>query len=348
MANPTNSIPFTSCPAEVTQHILKFVGDPAITRLVSQFFKAHTDEAINSELQMIWIHLHPGQTINPETNLPPIKEIYKKTLQKVPQNPHSLPPVSFERFVDTVDTIKLEDTLTFWKSLRGGKTHIARENLQGLSLDEITDKLSTWIEGTPLVKNLRELHLSNKNLQYLPQEILQLTELRTLSLHNNHLTALPQDINQLLHLEFLHLSDNHLTMLPKSISQLEKLSNLYISNNQLTELPQAMENLTKHSKFLTLRLDNNLLTALPEILNCSDVKIGLSPFTLDKVRASIAYRYFQLSPDQKNAVYGRISELARESGVLIEPWDHEYGKHHVFDSEERLVQAMNEILETPS
>ncbi|MCK4934907.1 MAG: hypothetical protein KAR79_04910 [Simkaniaceae bacterium] len=57
-------------------------------------------------------------------------------------------------------------------------------------------------------------------------------------------------------------------------------------------------------------------------------------------QASIAYRFFQLSPEQKNTVYGHIYQLAINSG---ENWDAQYGKDHVFDYEERLVAAMSEL-----
>ncbi|MCK4934578.1 MAG: hypothetical protein KAR79_03230, partial [Simkaniaceae bacterium] len=57
-------------------------------------------------------------------------------------------------------------------------------------------------------------------------------------------------------------------------------------------------------------------------------------------------RFFNLSPEKKNAVYEYIYNLATEQGKVIDCPDHEYGKLHVFDSEERLEQAMNEVLKT--
>ncbi|WP_107666955.1 leucine-rich repeat domain-containing protein, partial [Cyanothece sp. BG0011] len=64
------------------------------------------------------------------------------------------------------------------------------------------------------------LKLWDKNLNSLPPEIGQLTNLTSLNLSFNQLTDLPPEIGQLTNLTSLDLSFNQLTDLPPEIGQL--------------------------------------------------------------------------------------------------------------------------------
>ena len=82
------------------------------------------------------------------------------------------------------------------------------------------------------------LDLSYNQLNSLPLEISQLSNLTELVLHNNQLSSLLPEIRQLSNLTELYLSCNQLNSLPPEISQLSNLTELFLSNNpQLTSPP---------------------------------------------------------------------------------------------------------------
>ncbi|MCK4933986.1 MAG: leucine-rich repeat domain-containing protein [Simkaniaceae bacterium] len=381
MSNPIEADAISSFSAEVQQHILRYVGAPAVTSRVSRAWNEQTNAVVNHELQRIFYHLNSTQTLT-YADLEVIKKIYKQTLQSVPKNiaPH-FPHVSLERFIEAE---KIRDSLTLWKSLPGGQTYVNQQTFDGLSLEEIRAQLSTWIDQNPDLKAITQLRLEDANLRYLPHEIRQLTNLQELYLNQNQLTALPPEIGQLTNLQELGLMQNQLTALPSEIGQLTNLTKLYLMQNRLTALPPEIGQLTNLQRLgliqnqltalpheigqltnlqqlglnqnqltalpheigqLTnlqaLGLSQNQLTALPETLASSNMTIRLSQFSINSIRASLLHHFFQLSPDQKHAVYGRIYDLAVNAGVHINSWDTQYGDLHVFDSEESLEAAMN-------
>ncbi len=302
----------TTLPPELLLDILSRIGDPTISS-VSKLFKELSDHITTTELLQIWKYLHPGQEFSDDSDLEAVKAIYHNIFQRVPQNAvGGTPRVSLERFKETDN---INDTLTFWRELPGGAPHVTQQNFRGLSLADIRAQLSTWMQGN----NIQVLELREKSLRYLPPEIGNLANLQILNLSGNQLTMLPKEIGNLANLMELNLQGNQLTGLPTEIGNLANLRTLYLRGNQLTVLPSSFAN--------------------------SPCKIRLSPNTYSFILAATAYNFFELSPEQQNAVYGCIYTLAIASGVNVEPWDHEYGKNHVFDSEERLVAAMNKALE---
>ena len=314
MAASINSL--TLLPPELLQRVLTYAGNPAINSLVSKNINAQTDQVTKSELRQIWQHLHPGQPIPPDINLEAVKAIYHDIFQQVPKDTAvHFPIASLERFEEA---IKIKDTLTFWRELPGGRVHVAQQDFRGLSSVDIRARVSTWIDANPAARGTQTLNLGNKNLRYLPPEIVQLANLQILDLSGNQLTELPPAIVQLANLQALDLSGNQITELPPAIIQLANLLRLLFLGNQLTEWPDTLAN--------------------------SPLSLLLSPHTENFISAASAYRFFNLSIDQKNAVYGCIYTLAIASEVVVQPCDHEYGKHHVFDSEERLVEAIDEAL----
>ena len=66
-------------------------------------------------------------------------------------------------------------------------------------------------------QNVTVLHLDGNDLDILPSEIGQLTNLVRLNLNNNQLTALPPEIGQLSSLRWLSLENNNLSTLPPEI-----------------------------------------------------------------------------------------------------------------------------------
>ncbi len=361
---PTNVNTFSIFPSEVQQRILEYVGNPAATNLVLREWQGQTRAVVNSELLQVFQHLNPGQPFNLAIDLPAIKEIYRQTLRLVlPDIAPHLPRVSVERFIEAENAIKISSTLVFWSHLPGGEDHLTQQDFRDLPLADIRSQLRTWIEKNPAVKNMDYLNLSNSNLRYLPPEIGLLTNITGLYLNQNHLTALPSEIGQLTNLTYLVLSENHLTALPPEIGLLKNLTYLSLGQNHLTELPPEigqlmyLTGLVLNQNHLTelppeigqltnlrvLVLEQNQLTALPDTLERSQLPIKLSQLENNSISAATAYRFFQLSLEQKNAVYGHIYDLAIGAGVIIEPRDTQYGESHVFDSQERLQQAMDRI-----
>ena len=87
--------------------------------------------------------------------------------------------------------------------------------------------------------NLQELHLYNNELQSIPSEIGQLTNLQELHLHDNKLQSIPSEISQLTNLKQLLLSNNQLQIIPLDIGLLTNLTNLSLTGNPNLEVPPA-------------------------------------------------------------------------------------------------------------
>ncbi|MGI0494439.1 leucine-rich repeat domain-containing protein [Alkalinema pantanalense CENA528] len=105
------------------------------------------------------------------------------------------------------------------------------------------------------------LHLSSQDIQELPPEIGQLSNLTSLYLIDNRLITLPESIGQLNSLTSLYLSYNQLTILPESIGELSELTSLHLDHNQLTTLPESIGEL---SELTCLDLNSSQLTVLPK------------------------------------------------------------------------------------
>lgn len=145
------------------------------------------------------------------------------------------------------------------------------------------DELKEYIKIAKKEK-FRRLNLANKELETLPDEFMQLTNLRFVDLSYNSfeefpraLTRLPQlktvllfrnkintvtnEIGNLSQLELLDLSYNKLTALPEAIGNLFNLKTLDLGYNQLKSLPLEFVNLTSLRK---LYLENNAFEYPPD------------------------------------------------------------------------------------
>ena len=129
-----------------------------------------------------------------------------------------------------------------------------------------------------------ELNLGFNQLQALPPEIGQLSNLTKLDLWHNDLQALPPEIGQLSSLIHLNLStddhlpvmwNNHLQALPPEIGQLSSLTHLDVENNRLQVLPPEIGQL---SNLTYLNLAGNRLQALPpeigQLSNLSELDLS--------------------------------------------------------------------------
>ncbi|WP_417909750.1 COR domain-containing protein [Candidatus Electronema sp. PJ] len=81
------------------------------------------------------------------------------------------------------------------------------------------------------------LDLKGKQLNSLPSDIGQLTNLKSIDLSYNLLTSLPSEIGYLTNLVKIYLKGNQLSTLPPEICHLQKLKIVYLSGNPLTSPP---------------------------------------------------------------------------------------------------------------
>ncbi|UOB18384.1 leucine-rich repeat domain-containing protein [Abyssalbus ytuae] len=141
-----------------------------------------------------------------------------------------------------------------------------------LNWDITSEDISDWtgVNEVDDQGNITSLTISDKNLETIPPEIGQLTNLKSLSLSNNQLTfaGMPTEIGKLESLESLDLSANQLENIPAEILQLKSLNYLILSNNQLKDLPKENGQPTQSLK--RLNLTANQLNSIPEVIG--DIK----------------------------------------------------------------------------
>tara|TARA_B100000959_G_scaffold233560_1_gene251047 strand:- start:27 stop:1037 length:1011 start_codon:yes stop_codon:yes gene_type:complete len=100
-----------------------------------------------------------------------------------------------------------------------------------------------------------------QQIDHLPDNIGQLSELTTLFLEGHLLTELPASFTSLSSLVNLYISSNWLTSLPEDFGNLTSLSILDLGYNQLASIPESIGELINIQYLL---LFNNQLTSLPE------------------------------------------------------------------------------------
>ena len=107
--------------------------------------------------------------------------------------------------------------------------------------------------------NIITLNLNGTNLDQLPREIGQLSDLEALFVFSNNLTVIPKEIGLLLSLKNLVLQENQITSLPKEIGQLSNLEDLQLKDNSITSIPQAICDLqVSNGGLLTINADTIL------------------------------------------------------------------------------------------
>ncbi len=111
----------------------------------------------------------------------------------------------------------IPESLSEWKSL----------NMVGFKSCKITG-----FSASSLPKHLKGLILTDNQIQELPSNIGELSELRKLMLAGNYLEALPEDLLRCANLELLRLPVNQLSVFPEWILELQKLGWFNDSSNQ--------------------------------------------------------------------------------------------------------------------
>ncbi len=155
------------------------------------------------------------------------------------------------------------------------------QELQILSLGRLSryrGKMSEYQGGNFLatlpkeigkLSKLRELELSNNQLEVIPSEIALLKLLEGLWLSNNKLRSVPFMLCELKNLKWLGLSFNDFKESPRELSALSNLKALSLSGNRLLSIPVEFGNL---KKLQLLFLENNQLKEIPiEIARLSNL-----------------------------------------------------------------------------
>jgi len=104
-----------------------------------------------------------------------------------------------------------------------------------------------------------KLDLSNRDIQELPSEIGELTELKHLNISYNKLTTLPKELGNLKKLDTLLIYRNKLTDMGP-ICTLTRLTTIDICYNYITEIPEEIGNL---SELTTLDISYCQIERLP-------------------------------------------------------------------------------------
>ena len=129
-----------------------------------------------------------------------------------------------------------------------------------LSIEKLKEKLNLRWSLEELI-NLKELFLSNSQIEEIPKEIGELINLRELKLNKNEIKEIPSEIGKLINLKYLYLHNNKIVDVPKEIGELINLRELNLSSNQITEIPPEIGKLT-NLKYLYLH--NNKIVDVPK------------------------------------------------------------------------------------
>ena len=137
-----------------------------------------------------------------------------------------------------------------------------------------------WVWSTPR---------RNAKLVKIPAEIGNLTELQELDLLNNSITTISDSIRNCKKLQRFDVSSNLLESLPQINFRTVNLGWFKIYNNRLKVLSDSVSNLLPYLPGDTLRLNNNLLTAIPASISrlTSLVSICADHNLLDSLPSSI-------------------------------------------------------------
>ncbi|MCB1933887.1 MAG: leucine-rich repeat domain-containing protein [Candidatus Accumulibacter sp.] len=129
-------------------------------------------------------------------------------------------------------------------------------------LDLGSNRLASLDRGVGRLAHLRRLDLSENRLASLPAELATCLHLRHLDLFDNQFAEWPEVLLGLPELQRLDLAHNLLSQLPPLDGRLPALRELDLSSNRLSKV----DALTALLAISRLRLDDNRITSIPEVL----------------------------------------------------------------------------------
>ncbi len=128
-------------------------------------------------------------------------------------------------------------------------------------------------------KNSKSLDLSNRDLEEIPAEIGELTQLEHLDLSYNYIKKIPAEIGKLINLKTLLLLKNQIKELPPTIGHLKTLTLFDISHNDFTTFPKEIGFL---SNLKSLDASYSELKTLPiefiDLLSLKELYLEENPF----------------------------------------------------------------------
>ena len=104
----------------------------------------------------------------------------------------------------------------------------------------ITQQINQLPDNIGQLSELTTLYLEKHDLTELPESFTSLSNLANLYISNNWLTSLPENFGNLTSLIILDLGYNKLASIPGSLGDLENLEYLFLFNNQLVSLPETI------------------------------------------------------------------------------------------------------------
>jgi len=121
-----------------------------------------------------------------------------------------------------------------------------------------------------IIEKLCSIFLIHCNMNEIPMELYNLTNLKSLNLNNNNISKISPNIKNLTKLTEIYMSKNKISYLPEEICHLKNLSILCISHNNLKNIPKEIGSL-KNLRYCYL--NDNILTTLPsDIIECTKIR----------------------------------------------------------------------------
>lgn len=159
------------------------------------------------------------------------------------------------------------------------------------------------------LRQLSELNAANNKLVSLPDALSQATHLKRLILNNNCLQALPS--LKILQLEILDLAHNQLQFVPHGMCHTFMTPTPILSHNCITQLPDDFSN----TRASTIKLDHNLLTALPNMPETEFRLLDVSHNWLEQLPEQFPYGITQVS------VHHNCLTTIPEAAKIVTDWD---------------------------
>lgn len=127
------------------------------------------------------------------------------------------------------------------------------DNVETLFLNDIGDSLSSDIGNLPV---LSHLYISNSDIEYLPEELVNRKFMLTIWIRNCRLRHIPRQLLELDILSSLNLNGNDIEDIPAGFIRQAELEYLSLRCNRISRIERSSLNL---KKCLSLRLDSNRL-----------------------------------------------------------------------------------------
>jgi Leucine-rich repeat (LRR) protein len=197
--------------------------------------------------------------------------------------------------------------------------------LNELQLQE--NELTEIPEGISALKNLTKLSFYKNQLKSLPDDLFDLN-LKVIDLYYNDLEVIPSEIGNLTDLEILFLAHNKIYSLPESIGELTNLDELYLHHNRLSVLPGSLSQL---NKLRVVRVNDNYLEDFPSqflgIQSIVDLDISNNQIKTipDKLASQKNLQLFTYQDNPMNFDKGQNEQVAQmiyqmsQKGVICVP-----------------------------